>query len=74
MLYQETARIRNENKPKPAKPLLHQLTEKADYLKNCVPEELKSIFMDETLHLVLMDTENNGHNGTMEYCREFFLL
>ena len=67
LLYQETAIIRNQNKPLPSKPLLLQLQEKADNLKNLVPEEF---FLDESLHLVFVDTENNGHQGTMEYCRE----
>jgi hypothetical protein len=67
LLYQEIAIIRNQNKPLPSKPLLLQLQEKADNLKNLVPEEF---FLDESLHLVFVDTENNGHKGTIEYCRE----
>ena len=57
--YQETALIRNRNKPKPSKPLLHQLKQKAQHVKDLVPQVFRSIFMDESLHLVFVDTENN---------------
>jgi hypothetical protein len=72
LLYQENAIIRNKDRPKPTKPLLLQLKEKAYHLKNSVPQEFKRIFLDESLHLVFLDTENNGHQGTMEYCRELY--
>jgi hypothetical protein len=68
--YQEAAAERNANKIPPSKPLLLKLQEKLKRLKKLGRQDYLCIFEDESLHLVFADTENNGHVGTMEYCRE----
>ena len=68
--YQEKARLRDENKPKPEKPLLLQLKEKADHLVDLVPVKFRPLFQDPSLHLVFVDTENNSLQWTLDYCRE----
>jgi hypothetical protein len=68
--YQEKARLENDNKPKPAKPILLQLEEKAKNLLTLVSADYRSVFEDPTLHLVFVDTENDGKKWTLNKCRE----
>lgn len=68
--YQEKAILENENKPRPRKPILLQLEEKAEHLSPLVPADYHSVFKDSSHHLVFVDTENNSKKWTLEYCRE----
>ena len=68
--YQEKAALVNQNKPKPAKPILLQLKEKAQHLSPLVPVDYHDIFQDSSLHLVFVDTENNSKKWTLNKCRE----
>ena len=67
---QEKARLLNENKLPPAKPILLQLEEKSKYLVPLIPAQYLSIFQDSSLHLVFVDTENDGKKWTLNKCRE----
>jgi hypothetical protein len=68
--YQEKALIENENKLPPSKPLLLQLQEKSKHLCTLIPASFRSIFEDTSLHLVFVDTENDGRTWKLNMCRE----
>jgi hypothetical protein len=68
--HQEKARVENENKPPPSKPILLQLQEKTEFLQPLIPADYRDIFEDSSLHLVFVDTENNSKKWTLGYCRE----
>jgi hypothetical protein len=57
--YQEKASLAEENKQPPSKPILLQLEEKSAFLRALIPSELCGVFL---LHLVFVDTENDGKN------------
>jgi hypothetical protein len=61
--YQEKARLANENKHP-------QLEEKAKHLLALVSADYQYLFEDPSLHLVFVDTENDGKKWTLNKCRE----
>jgi hypothetical protein len=47
-----------------------QLKEKAALLSSLIPADFRCIFEDSSLHLVFVDTENDGKKWTLNKCRE----